>query len=1035
MGKFNPARPQSALCHALEPRLLLAANPADSGAGRIGADLSAVSAEFVSFKAAKRRGAFQSANKLLHIADARIAIEAASDDPAALKNALNALRFRRASVAGNLVSGWLPLGRVGDLANLPGLRFARPALFATRAGSVTSQGDTAMRADIARSTYSFTGAGVKVGVLSDSFDTGTGSYSSDISTGDLPSGVQVIQDAPSGTDEGRAMLQIVHDVAPGASLAFATASGGESNFANNIRALANAGAKVIVDDVIYFTEPMFQDGNVAKAIDQVTSSGVVYFSAAGNEGHDAWAGAWTAATNYPNRAFNSNPGAPRFGGFTSLDFDPSGGVDDKQAFSLAAGATMTISVQWNQPFFSVSGGSGATGDIDVYILDASNNKVVDGATDDNTGHDAVEVVQFTNNSGSAHNYYLMIVDAGGVTPTQIKYVFFGDATFSEFTQPQVSTIFGHTNAAGANAVAAAGFFQTPAFGLDPAQVESYSSSGGTPVYFDSVGIPLGPITRQQPKFTAPDGGNTTFFVQDSGVDPDTFPNFFGTSAAAPHAAAVAALLLSAKPTLTPAQVVAAMENTALDMDDPSSAGFDTGVDLRTGYGLVQADAAIRSILAPGSISGATFVDKDSDGVLEAGEDGFATQSVFLDANNNGVADISSTTQSSNASQAFAATGLISAPLQIVNQSGLIDGVNLSLNVSHPNLSHLQATLISPAGTRVAVTLPPDGNVVDQPVGGVRGENPNGVWRLQILDEVPGSGGSLGSWSLSFNLGDISVATDSSGAYSFAHLENGSYFVRSTTPADFIPTAPPGGVHSVTLLAGQSAARDFGFFPTRFVGTSGDDQFLITQDSLHLRLQIGDYSIEKSRISALSFDGGDGNDLLSVNLDPADTLSLHFDPGFESLIINSGRVRLDTVGMHVDIGSADATLVFSTSEANRDALLAAVSGQIALGRNGGSWDGSGISSFAAASDENHILGLAAVGSWQLDPNSTSSEVFVKLTKNGDSDMDGDIDADDYARLDEAWANPQVQPSYFTGDFNYNARIDFDDFFLIDHSYSA
>src|SRR4030095_14725870 len=200
---------------------------ADPAGDRLGGALSAVSVEFNSFKAAKKPGPFRASNPLLHIADNRIAIEAAADDPVALKNSMTPLLFRRASIAGHMVSGWLPLGRLKDLAKLPGLRFARPALFTTRAGSVTSQGDTTLRADIARNTYGFTGAGWKVAVLSDSFDTGTGSYSADISSGDLPSGVQVIQDSPGGTDEGRAMAQIVHDVAPGASLAFATANGGE----------------------------------------------------------------------------------------------------------------------------------------------------------------------------------------------------------------------------------------------------------------------------------------------------------------------------------------------------------------------------------------------------------------------------------------------------------------------------------------------------------------------------------------------------------------------------------------------------------------------------------------------------------------------------------------------------------------------------------------------------------------------------------------------------------------------------------------
>ena len=88
---------------------------------------------------------------------------------------------------------------------------------------------------------------------------------------------------------------------------------------------------------------------------------------------------------------------------------------------------------------------------------------------------------------------------------------------------------------------------------------------------------------------APDGANTTFFGSDSTMDADTFPNFFGTSAAAPHAAAVAALLLEAVPTLTPAAVYSALESTAIDMGPP---GFDND----SGFGLIQADAALASVL-------------------------------------------------------------------------------------------------------------------------------------------------------------------------------------------------------------------------------------------------------------------------------------------------------------------------------------------------------------------------------------------------------------------------------------------------------
>src|SRR5262249_48166273 len=156
-----------------------------------------------------------------------------------------------------------------------------------------------MRADVARSSFNVDGTGVKVGVLSDSFNctnSPAGGAPTDVASGDL-STVTVVQEISSctgATDEGRAMLQIVHDVAPGASLAFASAFNGEAAFANNIKALKNAGAKVIVDDVFYYDEPMFQDGIVAQAVDNVVAGGAAYFSAAGNEARQSYQSSFRA---------------------------------------------------------------------------------------------------------------------------------------------------------------------------------------------------------------------------------------------------------------------------------------------------------------------------------------------------------------------------------------------------------------------------------------------------------------------------------------------------------------------------------------------------------------------------------------------------------------------------------------------------------------------------------------------------------------------------------------------------------------------
>ena len=168
----------------------------------------------------------------------------------------------------------------------------------TTHASVNATGATAAQLQQAldESGLSVNGSGIKVGVLSDSFND-LGGAAADEADGALPSAsnIDVIKDlASGGTDEGRAMMQIIHDIAPGASLAFYTAFDSEQDFANGILALAAAGAKVIVDDVSYFDEPFFQNGVVAQAIQKVEAEGVVYVTAAGNDASNGYQAAWSA---------------------------------------------------------------------------------------------------------------------------------------------------------------------------------------------------------------------------------------------------------------------------------------------------------------------------------------------------------------------------------------------------------------------------------------------------------------------------------------------------------------------------------------------------------------------------------------------------------------------------------------------------------------------------------------------------------------------------------------------------------------------
>lgn len=135
-------------------------------------------------------------------------------------------------------------------------------------------------------------------------------------------------------------------------------------------------------------------------------------------------------------------------------------------------------------------------------------------------------------------------------------------------------------------------------------VEGFSFEGGTPNYYDINGNRVAPQVRKKPNIVAPDGGNTSFFDPfgngDIPQDADTYPNFFGTFAAAPHAAGVAALMIAAEKldNIIPDKIKGILQHTASDMDDRFTAGFDKGFDFNTGYGFINAEKAVKKVKFP-----------------------------------------------------------------------------------------------------------------------------------------------------------------------------------------------------------------------------------------------------------------------------------------------------------------------------------------------------------------------------------------------------------------------------------------------------
>jgi Ca2+-binding RTX toxin-like protein len=515
-----------------------------------------------------------------------IDVVAKNGDGASLLPQLQGAGLMDASAFKGVVSGQIAVDHLDALRTVlsgaadgkaDDIGFAHASGFMTSAGTVTTQADVAEHADAARSTYGVNGAGITVGVLSDSFDTNASAsthMAGDIASGDLPAATTILQDFPGGTDEGRGMAQLVHDLAPGAAIDFATAEGGQAHFANNILALAAAGAQVIVDDVIYFDELAYQEGPIAQAIDQVASQGVAYFSAAGNDSNGSkvtgYEGAWTGGASYTGGGETT----------TLMNFSPG---QDYIPVTLAGSETFVL--QWANPGAS-AGGAGATADLDLFLTNQDGSIVYGSAESGNIGGDPVETLSVS--GGAGQTYYLRVGLWTGTAPSEIKLMALGNGADVSFTSPasntNTGTFYGHAAASGAMGVGAAAYYSTPAFGHSPPTAENYSSGGPDKILFDNAGNPLAQADNRNVAFTAVDGGNTTFFGQDIPSDADTFPNFFGTSAAAPDAAAVAALMIQARPSLSTADLKALLQDSSVDM---GAVGFDA----RTGSGLIDANKA------------------------------------------------------------------------------------------------------------------------------------------------------------------------------------------------------------------------------------------------------------------------------------------------------------------------------------------------------------------------------------------------------------------------------------------------------------
>lgn len=376
------------------------------------------------------------------------------------------------------------------------------------------------------------GDNIKIGVISD----GVKGLAESVASGDLPSNVVVLNNRYNGA-EGTAMLEIIYDLAPNAQLYFHDFGNSSLDFIEAINSLAAQGVDIIIDDVVYLDEPFFEDSIIAKHIDQlVASTGILYVSSAGN---------------YANSHFQGTFRPVSRNGVYEHDFSVIGTGVNRLPVSIPANSSVVIMLQWNEPF------NNSIKDIELGVCadnDSTNCHVSDnwqlGA-----GYSPVEFIELYNSSSSDRYQFVTFFSETAFTNLTLEMYMFGGATTGSDSATRIDSTFGHSTASSVLSIAA-------------------TSNGSVPSVYSSQGpyTMLNGVKRNKPDFI----GTDCVSVTGNGEFPSTF---CGTSAAAPHIGAIAALLLSNSPSLTRSQLIDALKGKSVDMNTP-------GYDLQTGNGFV-----------------------------------------------------------------------------------------------------------------------------------------------------------------------------------------------------------------------------------------------------------------------------------------------------------------------------------------------------------------------------------------------------------------------------------------------------------------
>jgi hypothetical protein len=442
-----------------------------------------------------------------------------------------------------VAEGWVPLDALATVARLGRTDAVVPVLGPlTDVGAVTSEGVEAHDFPQAIANAGTDGDGVEVGIISDSINQVNGGIATSQATGDLPPRTRSIKEDATGSDEGRAMAEIVYDEAPGLRrITFASGTLGSISKADSIDRLVEAGVGVIADDITYLGEPFFQDGTISQAVDRAKAAGVAYLASAGNRARQSWEGRFSPASGNP----------------TLEDFDPGVGEDTRNCFSHLMRAhtdpqkppdEITIVLQWAEPW------GRAASDFDLWLYDSSGNPLTQSESRNpapgGTGL-PIEFVTYQNKENTPVTPCVEIKRVSGSGTPLLKWIEVDNYDQGEPTFDTASPTINPDAAAAEGSLAIAAVNAS-----DPGRdtPESFSSRGPAQRLFDVQGNPLAqPEVRSKPSLAAADGVTTSV---------PGFSFFRGTSAATPSAAGIATLLRATNPDATVNEIYRVMTDPA-----------------------------------------------------------------------------------------------------------------------------------------------------------------------------------------------------------------------------------------------------------------------------------------------------------------------------------------------------------------------------------------------------------------------------------------------------------------------------------------